>query len=275
VQHAQRIFPTQVLTIEEVWASKLRHGALIASAILRAFILGWTGASKFILSGLDACFTSFGLKLSALAPTHDGVGIHSGERGSISGQLERSSGPVSPTGLFLRADSRNPIGARDYQHDAFLQHLAEVDRHIVEGLEQIGKLHLSIANREAAGQDAMESRCLLKTLLATQNLHEQHREMIFDELSQSTSAIVLRLRRTNLARAYQDWVHYTVIEDGNVVGRIYEDRAESPEHRWLWAVTGNLDPVHGTTCGKTATLEEAKAAFRTSWRRVSEVRRIY
>jgi hypothetical protein len=154
-----------------------------------------------------------------------------------------------------------------------LQHLAKVDRRIAEGVEQIAQLRVNIAKLEATGDDATESRCLLSTLVAVQNLHEQHREMIFAELGQFRSAMVLRLRRTNLAPAYQGWIHYTVIEDGNIVGRIYEDRAGSPEHRWLWAITVDLAPVHGIgTSGKTATLEEAKAAFRMSWRKASEIR---
>jgi hypothetical protein len=85
--------------------------------------------------------------------------------------------------------------------------------------------------------------------------------------------MILRLRRTSVAPAYQDWTHYTVIEDGDEVGRIYEDRAAPAEQRWFWSVTVDVNQVHGIlTSGRTGTFEEAKAAFRTSWEKVSKIR---
>jgi hypothetical protein len=81
--------------------------------------------------------------------------------------------------------------------------------------------------------------------------------------------MVLRLRRTNLAAAYKDWVHYSVVEDCHDVGRIYEDRAAPAERRWSWSVTIHVNPIHGIlTGGQTSTLDEAKAAFRTCWENI-------
>jgi hypothetical protein len=65
--------------------------------------------------------------------------------------------------------------------------------------------------------------------------------------------MILRLRRTNLAPAYQDWVHYIVYEDDKDVGRIYEDRAAPPEQQWSWLLTVEVNPHGIVTSGKTGT----------------------
>jgi hypothetical protein len=85
--------------------------------------------------------------------------------------------------------------------------------------------------------------------------------------------MILRLRRTNLAPAYQDWVHYIVYEDDKDVGRIYEDRAAAPEQQWSWSLTVEVNPHGIVTSGKTGTFDDAKAAFRTTWATVSELRK--
>jgi hypothetical protein len=65
----------------------------------------------------------------------------------------------------------------------------------------------------------------------------------------------------------QDW---TIFDDGEPVGRIYEDAtAGTPvELRWFWSVTVYVHPRAGiVTSGKVPTLEAAKAQFEASWRR--------
>ena len=65
----------------------------------------------------------------------------------------------------------------------------------------------------------------------------------------------------------QDW---TIFDDGEPVGRIYEDAsAGTPaELRWFWSVTVYVDPRAGiVTSGKVPTLDAAKAQFEASWRR--------
>jgi hypothetical protein len=74
----------------------------------------------------------------------------------------------------------------------------------------------------------------------------------------------LSLRRTGLSSpAFADWADYCVIDDGQVIGRIYEDRHTRPELRWFWSITEHVDPVHGTvTNGRLPTLDEVKAQFK-------------
>jgi hypothetical protein len=84
--------------------------------------------------------------------------------------------------------------------------------------------------------------------------------------------MALSLRRTGLAfPAFADSVDYCVIEGGQIIGRIYEDRQTLPELRWFWSITEYVDPALGiTTNRRTPTLEEAKAQFKPSWSRVRE-----
>ena len=86
--------------------------------------------------------------------------------------------------------------------------------------------------------------------------------------------MALSLRQTGLASpAFAEWADYCVVEDGQVIGRIYEDRHTPPELRWFWSITVYVDPALGvTTNGRVPTLEEAKARFKSSWSRVSEAR---
>jgi hypothetical protein len=86
--------------------------------------------------------------------------------------------------------------------------------------------------------------------------------------------MALSLRQTGLASpAFAEWAYYCVVEDGQVIGRIYEDRNTPAEYRWFWSITVYVDPALGvTTNGRVPTLEEAKARFRASCSRVSEAR---
>jgi hypothetical protein len=68
--------------------------------------------------------------------------------------------------------------------------------------------------------------------------------------------------------AYRDWLDYVIVADGRNVGRVYEDRHSRPELRWFWSITVYVDPKQGiNTSGRAASLEEAKAQFRSSWQR--------
>jgi hypothetical protein len=83
--------------------------------------------------------------------------------------------------------------------------------------------------------------------------------------------VPLTMRPTGLASpAYQDRQDWTIHDDGQPVGRIYEDAsAGTPaEQRWFWSVTVYVDPKSSIiTSGKVPTLDEAKAQFETAWRR--------
>jgi hypothetical protein len=78
----------------------------------------------------------------------------------------------------------------------------------------------------------------------------------------------LTLRRALLSPAHagrQDWI---VLDDGQEVGHIYEDRSESTprELRWFWAITRYVPPrlnVH--THDKVGSLAEAKRCIAKTW----------
>ena len=79
--------------------------------------------------------------------------------------------------------------------------------------------------------------------------------------------MVLLLRPTSLSDDpdRKDW---SVVDDGEVVGRIYEDLTiANPDLRWFWTIfairPGPRRPVK--TDGRAPTLDEAKAQFRASW----------
>jgi hypothetical protein len=80
--------------------------------------------------------------------------------------------------------------------------------------------------------------------------------------------MTLALRRTGLAPPiYEHLGDYEVREDGETVGRIYEVRAPiRPELSWFWSITVIGAYRAGVaTDGRTATFEQAKAQFKTSW----------
>ena len=63
----------------------------------------------------------------------------------------------------------------------------------------------------------------------------------------------------------QDW---TILHEGQPVGRIYEDASAgtSDDLRWFWSITVYVWPDSGVvTSGKAATLDQAKAEFQRSW----------
>jgi hypothetical protein len=81
----------------------------------------------------------------------------------------------------------------------------------------------------------------------------------------------LVLRRTACPRqVYADKADYCVIEDGEVVGRIYKDLYTPPDVRWFWSITAfHVDPpLEITTNGRVPMLEEAQARFESSWEKV-------
>ena len=56
------------------------------------------------------------------------------------------------------------------------------------------------------------------------------------------------------------------MEEGQVIGRIYENRHTLPALRWFWSITEYVDPVlEITTHGRLPTFEQAKAEFREAW----------
>jgi hypothetical protein len=77
----------------------------------------------------------------------------------------------------------------------------------------------------------------------------------------------LTLRPTGLSSpVFADQLDYTVLADNRVIGRMYEDRYAHPRLRWFWSITVFVGSRPGiATHGKTATIEEAKAAFIKNW----------
>jgi hypothetical protein len=87
--------------------------------------------------------------------------------------------------------------------------------------------------------------------------------------------MALFLRHTGLSSpAFADQADYCVIDEGRIIGRIYEQLYVPDDVRWFWSITAfHVDPALGiSTNGRVPTLEEAKARFRASWSRVSEAR---
>jgi hypothetical protein len=59
------------------------------------------------------------------------------------------------------------------------------------------------------------------------------------------------------------------MEDGKVIGRIYEDRHTPAEYRWFWSITAfHVGPALGVTTNDRVPLDEAKAQFREAWSKV-------
>ena len=73
----------------------------------------------------------------------------------------------------------------------------------------------------------------------------------------------LRFRRTCIAGQYCD-DDYCVYDDGLCVGRILLHRSTPQGAQWGWHVN-IAEPIPGWCNGRTATLDEAKCAFRAAW----------
>jgi hypothetical protein len=58
---------------------------------------------------------------------------------------------------------------------------------------------------------------------------------------------------------------YDVVCDGEIVGRIYRMRS-TDEELWRWMIPGLRAPTDGRSGGVAHSLDEAKAAFRTTWK---------
>jgi len=74
---------------------------------------------------------------------------------------------------------------------------------------------------------------------------------------------MLTLRPTGLSPPiYRDQLDYEVIQDGQPVGRMYEDLHALSELRWFWSITVFVgDRPDVTTNGRVATL----TALDTAW----------
>jgi hypothetical protein len=81
--------------------------------------------------------------------------------------------------------------------------------------------------------------------------------------------MALTMRLTGLSSpTSKNQVDFTICDDGEAVGRIYENRGigTRPDQRWLWSITVHADPRSGiVTSGKVQTLDMAKVQFSESW----------
>jgi hypothetical protein len=82
----------------------------------------------------------------------------------------------------------------------------------------------------------------------------------------------LILKRGKFSRPSGQWhdEDYDILADGKVIGCIYEEPSAStpPDMRWFWSVTAIVPAIPNKTNGHAATLDEAKAKFRTAWEKV-------
>jgi len=67
---------------------------------------------------------------------------------------------------------------------ALLQHLAQAERHVAEGMVHLARQRALIAELTQAGHDSEEACAILDTLMETQLLHEQEREHLLRLASQ-------------------------------------------------------------------------------------------
>jgi len=100
---------------------------------------------------------------------------------------------------------------------------------------------------------------------------EHHDEESQREQDRDLQAMTLTLRPTKLEGSpaiphRKDW---TVYEDGQPIGRIYEvgSAVTAPELRWFWSILAVVRVTGVTRYGHAATLEEATAKFRDNWKK--------
>jgi hypothetical protein len=79
--------------------------------------------------------------------------------------------------------------------------------------------------------------------------------------------LTLRPTRPGTPAAFTHLADWSVIEDGEVIGRIYEVRAaRGPEQAWFWSITALIpNPTVTRASGFAASFEDAKAQFQDHW----------
>jgi hypothetical protein len=81
--------------------------------------------------------------------------------------------------------------------------------------------------------------------------------------------MTLSLRRTGLASpAFAHKADYVVIEDGRVIGRVYEDRYLPADIRWFWSITEYVHPALGIPTHDRVASLDSKEQFKSSWSKV-------
>lgn len=73
---------------------------------------------------------------------------------------------------------------RSMDQEALQQHLAQIERHIAQGVVHLARQRALIAELDRAGHDTGQARAILDTLMETQVLHEQDREHLLGLASQ-------------------------------------------------------------------------------------------
>src|SRR5262245_29113501 len=78
--------------------------------------------------------------------------------------------------------------------------------------------------------------------------------------------MVLSLRlAARASSAHADRADYIVIEDGQEIGRVYENR-NARAACWFWSITINVDPMFCiVTDGRAASLQAAMEQFKSRW----------
>lgn len=74
-----------------------------------------------------------------------------------------------------------------------LHHLAQVERHVIEGIGHIERQKQRIVDLECRGHDSKEARALLTQLRELQQIHEAQRSQLHYKRSGITSPALRRL----------------------------------------------------------------------------------
>jgi hypothetical protein len=84
--------------------------------------------------------------------------------------------------------------------------------------------------------------------------------------------MALSLRHTRLqSPADVDRQDYLVMDDGQVIGRIYAERYLPADVKWFWSITEYVHPALGIrTHGRVGSLQVAMEQFKLSWSKVRE-----
>jgi hypothetical protein len=56
--------------------------------------------------------------------------------------------------------------------------------------------------------------------------------------------------------AYREWLDYVIVENGQDVGRLYEDGHAKAELRWFWSITVYVNPMRGIVAVQKFELDE-------------------
>ena len=79
------------------------------------------------------------------------------------------------------------------------------------------------------------------------------------------NSLILKTTRSQYGKPFNDADDYVVLNDGRVIGRIFQQPQAPQGQPWFWTITAREHPPSIHSRGYSATREQAMADFKVQW----------